>query len=141
MPEEGNAIAHRFPSAAWIEELAVQLNASESYEKSARDWEGDFLFVVEPDASYPSTAYFFLGLYHGKCTGAALLESEAERPVEFVVRGPFSTWRQVVEGKLDPIQAMMTRKLKLEGNMMKIMRYPKAAKEIIACCALVYTEW
>jgi putative sterol carrier protein len=36
---------------------------------------------------------------------------------------------------------MMTRKLKLKGNMMKIMRYPKAAQEIVACCALVPTDF
>ncbi len=66
-----------------------------------------------------------------------MIGSETEREAEFIIRAPFSTWRQVIEGKLDPIQGMMTRQLKLQGNMMKIMRYPKAAKEIVSCCALV----
>jgi putative sterol carrier protein len=134
-------MALKFPSDEWIMELSRQLNASESYEKSAKDWEGDFVFVVEPDDAYDSTAYLFLGLYHGKSTGAAALASKDEREAEFTIRGPFSTWRQVIEGKLDPIQGMMTRRLKLEGNMMKIMRYPKAAKEIVDCCALVPTDF
>ncbi len=131
----------KFPSDEWIKELRRQLNASESYEKSARDWEGDFVFVCEPDDAFPDTVYLFLGLYHGKCTDAALIASEDEREAEFVIRASFSNWRKVIEGKLDPIQGMMTRKLKLQGNMMKIMRYPKAAKEMVACCALVPTEW
>ena len=42
-----------FPSDEWIKELGVQLNASEPYEKSARNWEGDFVFVVEADDAYP----------------------------------------------------------------------------------------
>jgi len=134
-------MAFKFPSDEWIKELARQLNASEAYEKSAKDWEGDFVFVVEPDEAYPNTAYLFLGLYHGKSTNAAMIGSETERPAEFIIRAPFSTWRQVIEGKLDPIQGMMTRKLKLQGNMMKVMRYPKAAKEIVSCCALVPTDW
>jgi hypothetical protein len=33
------------------------------------------------------------------------------------------------------------RKLKLRGNLAKIMRYPKAAKEIVSCCALIPTAW
>jgi putative sterol carrier protein len=134
-------MAIKFPSDEWMKELCRQLNANEAYEKAARDWEGDFIFVVEPDEAYNDTTYLFLGLYHGKCTDAAMLKSEDEREAEFVIRAPFSNWRKVIEGELDPIQGMMTRKLKLKGNMMKIMRYPKAAKEIVACCALVPTEF
>ena len=134
-------MAFKFPSDEWIKELSRQLNESETYEKSAKDWEGDFIFIVEPDDAYPETAYLFLGLYHGKSPDAAMVASEDERGAEFVLRAPFSNWRKVIEGKLDAIQGMMTRKLKVQGNMMKIMRYPKAAKEIVSCCALVPTEW
>ncbi len=134
-------MAFKFPSDEWIKELSRQLNDSESYERSAKDWEGNFVFIVEPDETYDDTAYLFLGLYHGKSTDAAMVASKDEREVEFVLRAPFSSWRKVIEGKLDPIQGMMTKKLRLAGNMMKIMRYPKAAKEIVSCCALVPTEW
>ena len=134
-------MAFKFPSDEWIKELSSKLNESESYEKSAKDWEGDFVFIVEPDDAYDGTAYLFLGLYHGKSTDAAMLASEDERESEFVVRAPFSNWRKVIEGELDPIQGMMTRKLRLTGNMMKIVRYPKAAQEIVACCARVETEF
>ncbi|HDQ73825.1 MAG TPA: sterol carrier protein [Chloroflexi bacterium] len=134
-------MAVKFPSDEWIKELSRQLNTSEAYEKSAKDWEGDFVFIVEPDEAYDDEAYLFLGLYHGKSPDAAALEDLNEREAEFVLRGPFSIWRRVIEGELDPIQGMMTRKLKVQGNMMKIMRYPKAAKEIVSCCALVPTAW
>jgi len=134
-------MAFKFPSDEWIKELSRRLNASASYERSAKDWEGDFVFVVEPDATYSGTAYLFLGLYHGKSPEATALANDNERTAEFVIRAPFSVWRQVIEGKLDPIQGMMTRKLKLAGNMMKVMRYPKAAKEIVDCCALVPTDF
>lgn len=134
-------MAFKFPSDDWIKELSEQLNASESYERSAKNWEGDFIFIVEPDETYDDTAYLYLGLYHGKSPDATEVASEDEREAEFLLRAPFSAWRRVIEGKLDPIQGMMTRKLKLQGNMMKIMRYPKAAQEIVACCAKVPTEW
>jgi putative sterol carrier protein len=130
-----------FPSDAWIKEMSQQLNASESYERSAKDWEGDFTFVVEADDAYPETTYLFLGLYHGKSSGAQELESLDEKPADYVIRAPYSTWRKVIEGKIDPIQGMMTKQLKLKGNMMKIMRYPKAAKEIMACTSVIPTEF
>ena len=134
-------MATKFPSDEWIKELGHLLNTSQAYERSAKDWEGDFIFVVEPDDAYPQTSYFFLGLYHGKCTDAAMLSSEQERPAQFVIRASYGTWRKVIEGKLDPIQGIMTRRLKLQGNMMKVMRYPSAAKEIVACCARVPTDF
>jgi putative sterol carrier protein len=134
-------MAFKFPSDEWIKELSSRLNESEAYEKSAKDWEGDFIFVIEPDEAYDDTAYLFLSLYHGKSPDAAMIASEDERDSEFVIRAAFSNWRKVIEGKLDPIPGMLTRKLRLTGNMKKIVRYPKAAQEIVACCAHVETEF
>ena len=130
-----------FPSDEWIKELSAQLNASEAYEKSAKNWEGDFVFVVQADDAYPETAYLFLGLYHGKSTDAEALSKIDGRKAEYTITAPFSTWRKVIEGKIDPIQGMMTRQLELQGNMMMIMRYPKAAKEIMACTKLIPTHF
>jgi putative sterol carrier protein len=134
-------MALRFPSDEWIKELSRQLNASEAYERAARDWQGDFVFIIEADKSYPETAYLYLDLYHGKSPSARQLQRLDEEKSVYVLAAPFSAWRQVIEGKLDPIQGMMTRKLRLQGNMMQIMRYPKAAKEIVSCCALVPTDF
>ncbi|MFW6115721.1 MAG: SCP2 sterol-binding domain-containing protein [Chloroflexota bacterium] len=134
-------MAFEFGTDAWINELSQQLNDSESYERAAKDWEGDFLFVVEPDEAFDDTVYLYLSLYHGKSPDAAVVESEDEKETEFVIRAPYSIWRQVVEGQLDPIQGMMTKRLKLSGNLMKVMRYPKAAQELVAGCSEVPTDW
>jgi putative sterol carrier protein len=131
----------KFPSHEWINELSNQLNASPDYERSAKDWEGDFAFVVEPDAAYPNTAYLFLSLLHGKSPSACVMQTPNEKPAAYTLSAPYTSWRRVIEGKLDPIQGMMTRKLKLSGNLAQIMRYPKAAKEIIACCAKIPTDF
>ncbi len=134
-------MALRFPSDEWAKEFAKQLNASEAYERSAKDWVGDFIFIVEADNTLPETAYLFIGLYHGKCTDAALVASEGEREAQFSIRASATNWRKVIEGKLDPIPGMMTRKLKLKGDMMKVMRYPKAAKEMVNCVSRVPTDF
>lgn len=134
-------MSYRFPSDEWIKELSRLLNASESYESSARNWEGDFLFEIQPDATFTDAAYLYLGLHHGKSPDAAMVATTDARPAAFRVSAPYGTWRKVIDGDLDPIQGMMMRKLKLEGDLMKVMRYPKAAKEIVSCCALVPTQW
>jgi len=129
-----------FPSDAWIKALSAKLNDSDSYERSAKSWEGDFIFVVEPDGDYSDTAYLFLGLYHGKSPDAAMIDNLDDRVAHYTIRAPYGTWLKVLAGKIDPIQGMMTRQLKLKGNMMMIMRYPKAAQEIMACTKLIPIE-
>ena len=134
-------MSNKFPSDEWIKALSELLNASESYQRSAKDWEGDFVFIVEPDEMYPETTYLYLQLYHGASPGAAMVDPDDLPETEYTLIAPFATWRKVIDGKLDPIQGMMTGRLKLKGDLMKIMRYPKAAQEIVACCSKIPTDW
>lgn len=134
-------MAHKFPSDEWIKALSDLLNTSASYERAAKDWEGDFIFIIEPDDAYPDTTYLHLQLHHGKSPGAALVDPEQLPETEYTISSLYSTWRKVIDSKLDPIQGMMTGQLKLKGNLMKVMRYPKAAQEIVSCCAKIPTEW
>ena len=46
-----------------------------------------------------------------------------------------------LEGKLDPIRGLVSRQLKMKGNMMKVMKAPKAAVELVNSCAKVDTAW
>ena len=134
-------MAHKFPSDDWIKALSDLLNDSDSYQRSAKDWEGDFVFVVDTDETFSEIAYLYLQLYHGASPGAAMVDPDNLPETEYTIKAPFTTWRKVIDGKLDPIQGMMTGQLKLRGNLMKIMRYPKAAQEIVSCCAKIPTDW
>ncbi|MBE0480965.1 MAG: SCP2 sterol-binding domain-containing protein [Dehalococcoidia bacterium] len=131
----------KFPSDEWVKEFGNQLNGSEAYARAGKDWKGDFNFIVEADNEYPETVYFFIGLQGGKCTDAAMVPSEKERKAEYSIRGSFGIWRKIIEARLDPIQALMMRKIKMTGNMMKVMRYPNAAREMVNCVSRVPTEF
>lgn len=134
-------MAFKFPSDEWIKELKNQININDAYERLAKDWEGDFIFVIEPDGVYPEETYLFLGLYHGKCTDAAMMGSQSERKAQFYLRAPFTNWRKVIEGTMDPMMGMMTRKIKLKGDMMKIVRYRGATQEMVNCVSQVRSDF
>jgi putative sterol carrier protein len=55
--------------------------------------------------------------------------------------GPLENWRRVIEKKLDPLQGLLTRQFKLQGDMVKIMRAVKAAQELVNCTTLVPAEF
>ena len=134
-------MSKKFPSEEWITALMQELNKSQAYKDAARNWEGDFYFIVEPEGSLQEQTIFYMDLWHGECRSACVITDEKEKSPEFRIWAPLSKWRRVIEKNLDPIQGLVTRQLKLQGNLMKIMKAPKAAMELVNCCTLVPTEF
>ncbi len=130
-----------FPSDEWIKALMVQLNESEAYRQAAKTWEGDFYFIVSASPGVPEDVYLYMDLWHGECRGAFEATNQNAQSPEFVINAPLAVWRKVIEANLPPIRGLMTRQLKLQGNMAKIMKAPKAATELVNCCTLVETSW
>jgi len=130
-----------FGSDEWIKTLMVKVNESEAYRSAAKTWEGDFYFIVEPEGSVTESIIMYMDLWHGDCRDAFIVEDENVKNPELRINASVSAWKQVITKQLDPIQALMTRRLKLKGNMMKIMRAVKAAQELVNCCTQVPTEF
>ncbi|MCZ7575187.1 MAG: SCP2 sterol-binding domain-containing protein [Ardenticatenaceae bacterium] len=131
----------RFPSDEWVKALMAELNKSETYREAARNWEGDFYFVASAGPGVARDVYLYMDLWHGECRTAYEVADPSQKSPEFTISAPLPTWRKVIEKKLDPIQGLITRQLRLKGNMLKIMKAPKAAAELVNCCTLVETEW
>ena len=130
-----------FPSDVWVKALMEDLNQSQAYADAAKNWEGDFFFVIEPAGSMTAQVILYMDLWHGKCREAyALAEGDHLKPV-FHLTGPVATWKKVMTKKLDPMAALMTGQLKLSGNMAMIMRNVRAAKELVESCTRVPTEY
>ena len=55
--------------------------------------------------------------------------------------GPYRNWIRLIKREIDPIQGVLTGKFKLKGPMMKIMRYTRAAKELVNTANQVETEF
>lgn len=132
-----------FPSGLWVEELMRELNSSPSYAEAAKNWEGDFYFVIEPEKGHPfrEAVYLYMDLWHGQCRDAFMVaEKDAKMPA-FVMSGPYSKWKRVVTAKLDPLQGLMTGQLKLKGNMVMIMKNVKAAQEMVKACTRIDAQF
>jgi putative sterol carrier protein len=131
----------QFATDAWIRHFHQEVNRSEAYRHAARNWEGDFYFIIEPEGSLKEPVYMYMDLWHGASREAFIAQNPAAKNPEFVISAPVSTWQDVIELRLDPIKGLMTKKLKLEGNMAKIMRAVKAANELVRCTTLVPTKF
>jgi putative sterol carrier protein len=56
------------------------------------------------------------------------------------LRAPRRHFLKVVTGELDPMQAMMTRRLRVEGNMAYMLRNVPTVLDFVRCCRLVGIE-
>jgi putative sterol carrier protein len=131
----------QFPSDEWIKALMEKVNESDAYREAARDWEGDFYFIVNAGQGVPEEVHLYMDLWHGECREAFQVRDPEQKSPEFAIRAPVVAWRKIIEKQVDPIRALMTRQLKLKGTMTKIMKHPKAATELVNCCTLVETTW
>jgi putative sterol carrier protein len=133
-----------FPSEEWLSEYVEKINSSKEYEEAAAGWEGDlsYVFEREPDKGVPEDVWAWVDLWHGKCRGAKYGVPEAEgEKAKFIIRAPYSRWKEVLRKELDPIKGMMQGKLKLKGDLPTIVRYVKAANELVNVAGSVPTEF
>jgi len=83
----------------------------------------------------------YMDLWHGRCREAFVLADGQSRTPAYVLSAPIATWKKVVTSQLDPIQGIITGQLKLKGNMIMVMRNVRAAKELVAACGRIPTEF
>ncbi len=120
-----------FPSREWAEAYCRALNENESYRAAARGWVWPILFKVrEPGGGSKG---FILYLRDGRCDGVEWLEDAEKGDAPFVLSAAREAWIEVISGRLNPISAIMRRKLILEkGDYSLIMRFPVAALQMVA---------
>ena len=130
-----------YGSDEWVALFKEEINKSKEYEEAAKTWEGDFYFIVEPGGAFKEANYAYIDLYHGKCRAAEIVTDPNKYKPEFTLSAPYAIWKRVATKQLNSTQAMITKQLKLSGNLAKIMRYTKAANELTNCTTRVPTEW
>lgn len=111
----------KFGTIEVYEELSNILNSDPKWADAGRSVTNTFAFRYRE----PLNRSFFVRFDSGKVTETKELdESSAEEP-DFILDGTPDTWREVLEGKLSPMAAVTSGKLKVKGNMMKLMTLMK----------------
>jgi len=122
-----------FGSQEWVDALKKALETSQAYKEAAKNWEGDLYIIVESDASYKNRHVLYLDLWHGECRETGVITDENEKSPKYRIVGPFTNMKQILDKKVDPVQSMMTGKIKVKGDMAQIMKMPRAAVELVNC--------
>ncbi|RCK76209.1 MAG: hypothetical protein ANABAC_0360 [Anaerolineae bacterium] len=123
-----------FPEMDWFLKLKDKLNSDEQYARIAHSWEWDLLFAIEADENLKQSLYVYMDLWHGSCREVKIVEDASQTKATFVLSAPYKQYVALLSGKLDPMQAMLTRKLRVQGNMAIMMRNVPTVLDFVRCC-------
>ena len=130
-----------FPSEEWLKGLEVKLNSDEKYSEITKNWEGDMFIIMEPKGNLKEQITVYLDLWHGKCRKVEYNPAAAAYPnPTFTLTANYEDIKDVVTGKLSPMTAMMTMKLKVKGTMGYMMRNVPTVLDFVRCMQEVTTE-
>ncbi len=135
-------MAYQFPSEEWLLALKDKLNSDEQYAEIAKKWEGDLMFRIEPGGPVTETMELYADLWHGKCRQAFIVNpaQRAQLQPAFTLTASYENLFGVIAGKIDPMQAMITRKLKVQGSMAYMMRNVPVVLDFVRCAQEIETK-
>jgi len=134
-----------FGSAAWASALVAEINASSEYRNAAAKWgdgfNGNVLLVFDADPTLPKTHALLVELAKGACAGASFVDGVAHPNAGFGLRAPFSVWKDVLSRKMLAATAILTGRMKVEGDRMTLLKHTAAHRALVACAAALDTEF
>jgi len=137
---------HRFPSAEWTAALKIALNNDRAYREVGKAWTfGAVAMIVRSDPAngVERAAGIILDVHAGECRSARFVEgTDDPADAEFVIVASYARWKDVIEGKLDPIKGMMEGKLKLtRGHLPTIIRFVEPSRLVVSSASKVPTDF
>ncbi len=128
----------------WVKVYREAIARNAAYRASAAKWEGSVGLLVRPHPAkgIATERGVLLDLHHGECREATAPPPEAVRSAaDFVIDGDFATWKEVIEGRLDPLKGLMFGKLRLrKGSLVALIPYTKASQELVKSAREVPTR-
>jgi hypothetical protein len=133
-----------FPSAQWLAEYVTQINTSAEFADAAQTFEADiaYVFEAEPDRGVPEDIWCRAEFGGGTCRTAGYDIDPAEgKRATFVIRAPYSRWKDVIQGRIDPMEGMLDGDLMVTGHLPTLLRYVRAANELVTLAAKVSSSF
>lgn len=137
-------MAFTFPSPEWASEFKKQVASSAAYKQAAATWTFGAVALVakaDPAIGLDADTGVWLDIDCGVCSDVRVVDAAEAAKAPFCITGEYSRWKSVMKKELDPIKAMMQKKLELKGQMTTIVKYVNASKELVEAATRVDTKF
>ncbi|HSB67288.1 MAG TPA: SCP2 sterol-binding domain-containing protein [Anaerolineales bacterium] len=130
-----------FPTSEWMQATKEKLNTDQKYAQIAKNWEGDLRLILEPDGPVQEAIWLYWDLWHGKCREAFVEEQSSNRSPALIIKAPYQKFVRVLSAEIGVMQALMGRMVKVQGDMILIMRNVPTVLDFVRCCQEATTSW
>jgi putative sterol carrier protein len=122
-----------------MDEVMKRTNSDEKYLKASKGENEIYTLVLEaePDKGVAQTSTLCYRVDDGKIAEFYPTEREAT----FKISAPYGTWVEILRGALGANKALMTRKLKVKGNFMKLLKYSDGVLRWVEILRTIPTEY
>ncbi len=128
-----------FPSRGWAEAAMALVNADPESVAAGRGWTGDFGLVIEAEPGKLDTHFVaWVRPDAGRIAELRVLvdpDDLDEFEPAYRIRAPYSVWKGMLVGEVDPVEAILERRLRVDGDVQPIlerMRYKDIASRVLA---------
>jgi putative sterol carrier protein len=123
-----------YPSQDWCDEWKKAINRNQAVAETGKNWGGDFngnwVFELQPGGGLGKTCYVYLEAKNGKCSDSRVINNPSEVDAGFHAVGSYVDYKEVVKGRKDFIEGVMKGIFKIKGDMSKIMRNAKFIRAV-----------
>jgi putative sterol carrier protein len=129
----------RFPSKEWCEEAVRLLNDDPERSLAAQGWQGDIGVIVDAEPGKLARAF----VVHVVPRDARIEKLRVlddpddldELEPAYLARAPYTVWKQLLQGSLDPVEAVLRRRIAVKGDLQQVierLRFKGIADRLLA---------
>jgi putative sterol carrier protein len=118
-----------FPSKEWAEAAIALLNADEETAEAGQGWEADFGVVIDAEPGKLARAFVVhIEPQDGRVKRFRVLvdpDDLEELEPSYLARAPYSVWKALLQGTLDPVEAVLRRRISVQGDVQPLIERAK----------------
>jgi putative sterol carrier protein len=129
----------RFPSKEWCEEAVRLLNDDPERSLAAQGWQGDIGVIVDAEPGKLARAFVVHVVPRdARIEKLRVLEEPDdldELEPAYLARAPYTVWKQLLQGSLDPVEAVLRRRIAVKGDLQQVierLRFKGIADRLLA---------
>lgn len=136
-----------FPSREWCEEAIRLLNEDPEIAQAADGWDADFGAVIEAEpGKLQSTFTVHVVPKDGRIAKFKVLpdpDDLDEIEPAYLARAPYSVWKGLIQGTVDPVEAVLKRRINVQGDLQPLierLKYKGIADRVMASLQTRYAD-
>ncbi len=137
----------RFPSKEWCEDAVRLLNDDPERSLAAQGWQGDIGVIVDAEPGKLARAFVVHVVPRDARTEKLRVLDDPDDLDElepaYLARAPYTVWKQLLQGSLDPVEAVLRRRIAVKGDLQQLierLRFKGIADRVFAALKTEYVD-